>query len=102
MLVEACPASTLRLLGLPRQNYKQPEGGPLTRRRRLTRRAILAGLGSLLRFTPAQHRVMMRDPGGDALDAVIAAVGARASWQRTDHAAVARDARYRREGFLYV
>ena len=27
VLVEACPASTLKRLGLPHQNYKQPEGG---------------------------------------------------------------------------
>src|SRR5262249_53602961 len=26
VLVEACPASSLRLLGLPNRNYKQPEG----------------------------------------------------------------------------
>src|SRR5262249_53891298 len=37
IVVEACPASTLRLLGLPNQNYKQPEAGPLTHRPRVTR-----------------------------------------------------------------
>src|SRR5205823_5434708 len=38
VLVEACPASTLKRLGLPHQNYKQPQGGPLTPRRLRTRR----------------------------------------------------------------
>ena len=38
VLVEACPASTLKRLGLPHQNYKQPAGGPLTPKRRRTRR----------------------------------------------------------------
>jgi hypothetical protein len=102
VLVETCQASTLKRLALPHQNYKQPEGGPLTALRRRTRRAILAGLAPHVEIADRHRRVIARDPGGDALDAVIAAVGARASWQTTDHAAVARDARYRREGFLYV
>src|SRR5215831_6072225 len=44
VLVEACPSSTLKRLGLPHCNYKQPQGGPLTARRRRTRRAILDAL----------------------------------------------------------
>jgi hypothetical protein len=102
VLVEACPASTLRLLGLPNQNYKQPEGGPLTRRRLQTRRAILSGLGRLVRLGPAERATMMRDGGGDALDAVVAAVGAARAWGSTDHREAARHVRYPREGRLYV
>ncbi len=101
-LVEACPASTLLRLGLPSQNYKQPEGGPLTRKRLQTRRAILAGLGRVVRMWKEQFRAMLLDPGGDALDAVIAAVGAARSWRTTDHDRVARHPRYGREGRLYV
>jgi hypothetical protein len=44
VVVETCPSSTLKRLGLPHQNYKQPSGGPLTALRRRTRAAILAGL----------------------------------------------------------
>jgi hypothetical protein len=102
VVVETCQASTLKRLGLPHQNYKQPEGGALSPVRRRTRRTILAGLAPYVDIGERHRRVIARDPGGDALDAVIAAVGARASWQRTDHGAVARHARYRREGFLYV
>src|SRR3954471_11825475 len=51
VLVEACPASTLKRLGLPHQNYKQPAGGPLTRRRRLTRRTIVAGIADLVQVS---------------------------------------------------
>jgi hypothetical protein len=29
VVVETCPSSTLKRLGLPHQNYKQPAGGPL-------------------------------------------------------------------------
>src|SRR4051795_4700647 len=69
VLVEACPASTLKRLGLPHQNYKQPEGGPLTRKRLRTRHAILEGLTRNLLIGDAHRRVMMRNGGGDALDA---------------------------------
>jgi hypothetical protein len=102
VLVEACPSSTLKRLGLPHQNYKQPEGGPLTARRRRTRRAILAGLAEHVAFTAAQQRVIMRNGGGDALDAVIAAVGALGAWRACDHQRVARHPRYPHEGRLFV
>jgi hypothetical protein len=102
VLVEACPASTLKRLRLPHQNYKQPEGGPLTPKRRRTRRAILEGLGSYVSLSATDRRRLMRDGGADALDAVIAAVGAALSWRATDHQSVARHRRYPREGRLYV
>jgi hypothetical protein len=102
VLVEACPASTLKRLGLPHQNYKQPEGGPLTRRRRRTRRAILDGLARHIAVADRHRRVIMRNGGGDALDAVIAAAGAAQAWQAADHRHIARHPRYRREGRLFV
>jgi hypothetical protein len=102
VLVEACPASTLKRLGLPHQNYKQPEGGPLTGKRLRTRRAILDGLRRHVCFDEGQRRVMMRNGGGDALDAVIAAVGGAQAWQTADHRAIARHRRYVREGRLFV
>jgi len=102
VLVEACPASTLKRLGLPHQNYKQPAGGPLTRRRRLTRRTILDGISNAVRIAARERRVMMRDPGGDATDAVLAALGAARAFASVDHTAIARHARFPREGHLYV
>jgi len=102
VLVEACPASTLKRLRLPYQRYKQPAGGPLTRARRRNRHRILAGLAPLVQVDPQFRRLIMRDPGGDALDAVIAAAGAWQSFHATDHAAVARHHRYPREGRLYA
>ena len=101
VLVEACPASTLKRLGLPHQNYKQPAGGPLTRRRRLTRRAILDGVATLARIGDRDRRVMMRDPGGDAIDAVLAALGGAHAFAAADHDRIARHPRYPREGHLY-
>ena len=102
VLVEACPASTLKRLGLPHQNYKQPEGRPLTPKRRRTRRHILDGLARLVALADTDRRRIMRNGGGDALDAVLAALGAINSWGSTDHPAVARHVRYPREGRLYV
>jgi hypothetical protein len=102
VVVEACPASTLKRLGLPHQNYKQPAGGPLAPRRRLTRRAILDGLACHVSVPERERRVMMRNPGGDALDAVIAAVGVAQAWQAADHRLVARHPRYPPEGRLYA
>ena len=102
VLAESCPSSTLKRLGWPHQNYKQATGGPLTRRRRLTRRAILDAAGSLVEIGPAYRRQIMRNPGADALDAVLAAAGVLQAWRNCDHRAVARHPRYRREGRLYV
>jgi hypothetical protein len=102
VVVECCPTSVLKKLGLPHQNYKQPTGGPLTRKRRATRRAILAGLAKLVRIGERHRRVIMRNPGGDALDAVIAAVGALRGVSEADHRAIARHDRYPREGFLFA
>jgi hypothetical protein len=102
VLVEACPSSTLKRLGLPHQNYKQAQGGPLTARRLHTRRAILDGLARHVDIAPGQRRVIMRNGGGDALDAVIAAVGGAHAWADADHRQIARHPRYPREGRLYV
>jgi hypothetical protein len=102
VLVECCPSSVLKALDLPHQNYKQPTGGPLTRRRKRTRHAILGWLASEVRIEDRHRRVMMRNPGGDAMDAVIAAVGAAKAVEAADHRAIARHPRYCREGRLYV
>ncbi|MFO0954242.1 MAG: hypothetical protein U0835_24410 [Isosphaeraceae bacterium] len=102
VLVEACPSSTLKRLGLPHQNYKQPEGGALTPRRRSTRRVILEALQARVEIPPSFRQRMMRNPGGDALDSVLAALGAAESWAVSDHIRVAKHRRYPREGRLYV
>ena len=100
--MEACPASTLKRLGLPHQNYKQPGAGPLTPERRKTRRVILAGLAGHVAIGRVRRAILMRDNGGDALDAVIAAVGAAQAWRETDHRHVAAHPRYRCEGRHYA
>jgi hypothetical protein len=102
VVVECCPGSVLKRVKVPHQNYKQPTGGPLTRKRRLTRHAILDWLGGVVLFGDGFRRVMMRNPGGDAMDAVIAAVGATRAVAAADHRAISRHPRYRHEGRLFV
>ena len=102
VIVEACPGSTLKRWGLPHQNYKQPAGGPLTARRLQVRRAILEGLSSRVTISPSHRLGMMRNGGGDAIDAVLAAVGAAEAFVSADHRKIARHDRYPREGRLYV
>ena len=101
IVVEACPSSTLKRLALPHQNYKQPAGGPLLLKRRRTRHAILDGLAEFIEISTADRRIIQRNPGGDALDAVIAAVGTAQSWKLADHAAIAVHPRYSREGLVF-
>jgi hypothetical protein len=102
VVCEACPSSTLKRMGLPFQNYKQPAGGPLTARRRRTRHEILQGLSTRIDIAAGFRRTIMRNGGGDALDAVIAATGVDEAWRAADHDRVARHPRYRLEGFVYA
>jgi hypothetical protein len=102
VLVESCPGSLLKKLGLPHQNYKQPAGGPLTWKRLKTRHRLMDWLAGQVVFDDGHRRAMMRNGGGDALDAVIAGVGASLGWREADHAAIRRHPRYRREGRMFV
>ncbi|MEO1524840.1 MAG: DUF429 domain-containing protein [Planctomycetota bacterium] len=101
VVVEACPSSTLKRLGLPHQNYKQSGNKPPEENHKRTRRAILKTLTRFVEISPHRRRIIMNNPGGDALDAVLAGVG---SWQgltATPHRDVANDARYPLEGRVY-
>jgi hypothetical protein len=102
VVIESCPASFLKRQKWPHQNYKQPAGGPLTPKRRRTRHEILAHVRRHVALSDGQVRTIMRNPGGDALDAVLAALGAALHWDATDHRAVRRHPRYRREGYVYA
>jgi hypothetical protein len=102
VVIESCPGSVLRRLSLPYNNYKQPAGGPLTPIRRRTRHRILEAMGQWVEIPGALRNRIMRNPGGDALDAVIAAVGAALRWETLDHEGIARHRRYRLEGYVYA
>lgn len=99
VVCEACPSTTLARLGLPRRLYKQPEGGPLRADRRKNRRAILEGLRAHAIVSERDARVAMRDPGGDALDAIVAVVGVAHAFAETDLGTL--PPRARREGWVF-
>lgn len=102
VVLEACPSSTLKRLALPYRNYKQTGNGPDDPKRLRTRRDILRGVAKDVRISRSHQTAILRNKGGDALDAVIAAVGALQVWHATDHDAIARHPRHPREGWIYA
>lgn len=100
IVAEACPGSTLRRLALPHNRYKQSTPGRVAVKYRRVRETILAGIERFIAIDDRQRRTILSNPGGDALDAVLAAVGAWDGWQVTDWQAIARHPRYAREGFV--
>ena len=117
IVVESCPASSLKRWALPRALYKQTGGRPPAHVHRLNRLKILRGIKALpeIALSPtrakktassveiSQHRqrVIMQDSGGEALDAVLAGLGGWRAIHSVDHADSAEDARYRFEGRVY-
>lgn len=93
MLVEAFPAAQLRVWGLPHTNYADEEGRPVRAR-------ILAHLEDKQHLTidPACRRDLLKS--ADALDALLAAFGARAAANRTLN--LPRPANWKREGAIAV
>lgn len=103
VLVEACPSSTLRRLELPRRGYKQTTRGPVDAARTEVRERILGGIRRHASFGQRHRRVMLENPGGDAIDAVLAGVGAFAAWRRGDWRERAlREPRIAREGWVFA
>lgn len=100
VVVEACPGSTLRRLSLPFNRYKQNKPGKVEAKYIKVRRAILKGLESLIELDDAAIKSMLNNPGGDALDAVIAAVGVWEAWRALDLSHLRQHPRYRREGLV--
>jgi hypothetical protein len=100
VVVEACPSSTLKRLGLPHQNYKSP-AGPMEAKHRETRKTILRTLRRFVEMSPGQVRAVNQNRGGDALDAVIAAVGVFSDWRRCDWETMRSHERYAREGRVF-
>lgn len=117
IVLESCPASSLKRWALPRTCYKQTGGRPLEPIHRLNRLKILRGIrvlpqltqspprtqgsGSSIGISQHRQRVIMQDPGGDALDAVLAGLGGWRAIHTVDHHATSRDSRYRFEGRVY-
>ncbi|TWT98614.1 hypothetical protein Pla52n_51310 [Stieleria varia] len=102
LVVEACPSSTLKRLGLPHQRYKQSGGKPPEAIHKRTRQVILKTITRWVELTPYRRRVIMNDSGGDALDAVLAGLGSWQDWAAADHQHLAGHHRYPVEGRVYA
>jgi hypothetical protein len=104
-IVETCPSSTLKRLKLPHRLYKQSAGKPPTESQKSIRKTILKALThpitGFIEIKPAFQKVMLHDPGGDALDSVLAAVGSFTDFRNADHASIRRHPRYSLEGRVY-
>ncbi|GAB2178973.1 hypothetical protein [Dongia sp. agr-C8] len=94
ILIEACPASSLKAIGFY-PAYKGRSGAHRRARKAILQRLIDSGLID----RPARHieRILLENIGGDALDAVIAAIA-------TAHAAIEiePDPDQRIEGIIYA
>ena len=101
VVMETCPSSVLKELKLPRRMYKQSGGRIPAAVHIKTRQTILRGLRPWVEISAYQRRIIMKDPGGDALDAVLAAVGGHQAFLHADHRRIAGDRRYPREGYVY-
>jgi len=101
IVVEACPSSTLKRLSLPHQKYKQSGGKPPSDVQRANRRLMMTEISKTVEISPHRRRIMMTNPGADALDAVIAGLGSWSAWHRDDHDILAAHPRYRFEGRVY-
>lgn len=101
IVVEACPGSTLKRLGLPHNRYKQTKPGKVEAKYVKTRKIILKGISENIELEPAAIKTMLNNPGGDALDAVIAAVGVWQAWTTLDLDGIRRHPRYAREGLVF-
>jgi hypothetical protein len=102
VVVETCPSSTLKRLELPFRGYKQPGKRPITRERRAVRTTILDALRERMTVPEPLAKKALADPGGDALDSILAALGTFESLRATDHEALSADLRLCREGWVYA
>lgn len=99
-LFEICPASTLKRMGL-RQPYK---GHKKDRDRRVTRAHILEGIErtGIVIIKPSVSRLtILDDPGGDALDSVIAAFATFRAVRGLVNSTVPGTGNYILEGYVY-
>jgi hypothetical protein len=102
IVVEACPGSTLKRMKLPHNRYKDPTSREVAKSKRRVREVILSGLASDVEIDRKWRAVALAQPGGDALDAIIAAVGSWNAWRAADLNAIARHPRYPREGLVFA
>jgi hypothetical protein len=100
LVVEACPGSTLRRLGLPFNRYKYTGAGPIPAKLKPNRTRLIRHVCEAIEVSPADKRIMERNAGGDAIDAVYAALGGWHGLVHADWPAKHADPRIRAEGWI--
>ncbi|UCG34229.1 MAG: hypothetical protein JSU68_06250 [Phycisphaerales bacterium] len=98
-LLEICPASTLKSLGMYAP-YKGRIGACRAGRERILSR--LEGAGSLRVADEALREVVIEDAGGDALDSVLGAWATARGLRDGLHLSVPATSVYAREGYVYA
>lgn len=98
-LMEVCPASVLSVLHLPVRGYKGADGDAAAKRHSIL--GHLAGDGLVRPARRALRNRIVEEPEGNALDAVLAAVGAWRGYRNYDHRELRADPNYGVEGFVY-
>ena len=99
-LMEVCPASVLKALEYPDKGYKRADERSRRQRLELLQRLVRDGL-----VRPVARQLRDRitdDANGDALDAVLAAVGAWRGYRGVDHSVLHANPLYAAEGFVYA
>ncbi len=102
VVVETCPSSTLKRLGLPFRGYKQPGKAPVAPEKVKVRAVLLAALRERMEVPAEFAEQALLNPGGDALDAILAAWGTFESLSTSDHECLRSDAQVCREGWVYA
>jgi hypothetical protein len=98
-ILEVCPASTLKGMGL----YLSYKGRRAQHREARTRLVeAIQGRGSLRELDGAIRELVVEDAGGDALDSVIAAVATAHALRDQKAAPAANKDLYMIEGYVYV
>lgn len=97
-VVETCPASTLKKLGLY-LSYKGPGPSPRAARRRIIDGLVETRL--LARLRPAELQAALENTGGDALDSMIAAAATARAYMSGEFEGSGRTAREKIEGRVY-
>lgn len=99
-VIEIYPAGTLRRLDTVATRYKTDTENARKRRKRILEALLAQDTdGPTLGISPAIRRTTVNEPGGDALDSVIAAVAAARAVAQQFEPETAFD---RREGYIYV
>jgi len=99
-VLEVCPASLLKVFDYPHHGYKDSDVAGGSVREEILRRLIDDGF--VRPMARAMRARIIEDEGGDALDSVLAAVGAWRGCRDHDHGAYRIHPYYGLEGFVYT